>query len=153
MLKVVSVDLDESPPLFGDLILRVDWIHRARINTSLAVDTFVRVDEVLLRGVVSVDAIDGAYLHARRIFEFGSRLGDDISHIDPQSELSEPEISRNQCQSKGPVLVDYEEVELAPDFVLAPVAAIEAMFCCWGCSGERATMSPGSDEFELGIFM
>lgn len=48
LLKVVSVDLDETTPLFRDFILGVDGIDRAGINARSAVDACVGIDEVLV---------------------------------------------------------------------------------------------------------
>jgi len=62
--EVVGVDLDEVSPLFGNLILWKDRVDRTRINARPAVDALVWVDEVHLRSIIGVNAIDRADLHA-----------------------------------------------------------------------------------------
>ena len=81
LLKVVSVDLDESAPLFRDFVLRVDGIDWARVNARSAVDAFVGIDEVLVGCIVRVDAIHRADLHAGGILESDARLGDGVCQL------------------------------------------------------------------------
>src|ERR1700694_3120128 len=42
-LEVVDVDLDEVPPLFGNLVLGIDGVDRAGIHARAAVDALVGI--------------------------------------------------------------------------------------------------------------
>src|SRR5205814_7093198 len=81
VFEVVGVDLDELAPLLRHFILREDRIHRARIDASSTVDALVGVDVVHVRRVVCMDAVDGAYLHARGVFDVYAGLNDDACHV------------------------------------------------------------------------
>src|SRR5438045_2052694 len=80
LLEVVGVDPDEVRPLGRHLVLREDRVDRTGIDASAAVDALVGIDEVLVGGVVGVDAIDRTDLHAGGVLQVDARLGDYVRH-------------------------------------------------------------------------
>src|SRR2546423_8910626 len=77
-LAVRVVDLHERIPLVGQRVLREDRLDRAFGLARTAVDALLGIDhEDALR---LVDAVDGADVDARSVFDVDARLGDDVGH-------------------------------------------------------------------------
>src|SRR5688572_28299002 len=79
-LEVVGVDLGLVLLVGGDLVGRVDRVDRADGLAGAAVDADVGVDEVLLRVVVRLDAVDRALLDAGLVLHVEAGVGDHVGH-------------------------------------------------------------------------
>lgn len=72
------VDGDERLPTPGQRLLRKDGFHRTFRRAGAAVDAFVGLNHE--QPFDLIDAVDRAYLHARRVLQIEARLGDDVRH-------------------------------------------------------------------------
>src|SRR3954447_6580411 len=83
-LVVLEIDLGVLLPLLRELVLGEAGVDRAGLDTGVAVDALVRVDEELLDVVVvrlvrrRVDAVDGADLYAGVVLLAYAGLRDDV---------------------------------------------------------------------------
>ena len=77
-VRVRVVDLHERRPLLGQRVLREDRLDRALGLAGAAVDALLRVDDE--DPLELVDAVDGADVHARAVFDVDTGLGDDVRH-------------------------------------------------------------------------
>ena len=86
--EVIGVDLGEAGPLFREVIKSEDRGDRTNGYTSAAIDALHRIDIKL--GRVSegcfifprVNAIDGACIDTRCVFDSDAGFGDYIGHLD-----------------------------------------------------------------------
>ena len=62
------------------MILEEDGLDRTDLGADAAVDTLVRVDEVLLGVVSRVDAVDWTDLDTAIVLDANTGLGNDIRH-------------------------------------------------------------------------
>ena len=72
------VDGDERLPTPGQRLLRKDGFHRTFRRAGAAVDALVGLNHE--QPFDLIDAVDRAYLHARRVLHIETRLGDDVRH-------------------------------------------------------------------------
>ena len=63
-----------------DFVRGEDGVYRAHRLASAAVDADVGIDEVLLVGVGSLDAVDRTLLNAGLVLDVDAGIGDDVSH-------------------------------------------------------------------------
>src|SRR5215213_4141126 len=77
--------------LFGDLVVRIDGLHRALWHAHRAVDALGGVDHELVVGVV--DAVDRASPYARRVLRADTQLGYNVGHV--VSPLLAPDSPKN----------------------------------------------------------
>src|SRR5712691_4088226 len=77
------VDLDERLPLLRQRVLRKDRLDRALRFARAAVDALLGVDDE--DAVRLVDAVDGADVDARAVFDVDAGLRDDVRHKRPYS--------------------------------------------------------------------
>src|SRR5690348_10411136 len=86
---VLSVDLRVLCPFRRELILGKDGVDWAGLDTSVAVDALIGVDEEHLGRVVAglvgsgVDAVDWAHLDAGVVLGSDAWLGDHVGHGAP----------------------------------------------------------------------
>ena len=80
-LEEVGVYLGVLLPFFRHVAILSNRADGADWLTGAALDANVGIDEVLLIRVGGVDAIDGASLYARRVFDIDAWLADGICHI------------------------------------------------------------------------
>src|SRR5512134_325612 len=85
------VDLHERVPLVRQRVLREDRLHRALGLACPAVDALLGIDHE--DPLVLVDAVDGADVDAREVFDVDAGLGDDVRHS-PESSQMKPDASR-----------------------------------------------------------
>ena len=78
MFEDVAIDLDELAHISGDVFLREDRGYRALGLAGAAIDALVRVNEELLLPLIN--AIDGADIDARLVFDADARFNDDVRH-------------------------------------------------------------------------
>ena len=77
-LEVGDVLRDVVAPFGGHIRVREDRLHRTLGLARPAVDALIRVDEVLVVGLV--DAVHGAHLDAARVLCADARLRDYVGH-------------------------------------------------------------------------
>src|SRR5690348_10579769 len=74
----IGVDLQVLGMLGGQIVLVVDGLDRAYRLAGTAVHAFVGVD--VEHPGTFVDAVDGAFLDARLVFDVHTRFGDHVGH-------------------------------------------------------------------------
>src|SRR5215211_1745082 len=84
--------------LFGDLVARIDGLHRAFWHAHGAVDALSRVDHELVISVV--DAVHRTRPYASRVLGADTQFGNDIGHVvSPLLVLDSPETSLTNEQT------------------------------------------------------
>ena len=84
--------------LFGDLVARIDGLHRALWHAHGTVDALGGVDHELVIGVV--DAIHRARPYASRVLRADTQFGDNIGHVvSPLLVPDSPETSLTNAQT------------------------------------------------------
>jgi hypothetical protein len=74
----VAVLRDITLPLFGNVALRKNRLHRAYRHTRCAVDTFVRVN---VQPIIDfVETVDGAHLHTIGVLAAYTRFSHNVGH-------------------------------------------------------------------------
>ena len=74
------VQRDECIPLLGNIIFEKDGFHRANFGANSTINAFVRIDEVLIRFIGRMNAVDRTDFDARSILRANARLRDDVGH-------------------------------------------------------------------------
>src|SRR4026209_1082404 len=91
VLEVVRVDLRVPLPLVGQLVLGKAGVHRAGLDTGVAVDALLGIDVEHLDLVVirlvrgRMDAIDRAYLDAGVVLGSDAGFSDHVGRMSPES--------------------------------------------------------------------
>ena len=88
-LEVLGIDAREVAPLRRYRALLEDGVHRAGWLAGAAVNTFVRIDEILLVFLAGVNAIHGADIHAGCILHTNAGLTDYVGHMPTDPSLQE----------------------------------------------------------------
>ena len=79
--EVFVVKVDEVAPFLGNVVLGEDGDHWAHRLAGGTVDALVRMNEILVVFIFSVDAVHGADIHAGAVLQVYARLGYDIGHL------------------------------------------------------------------------
>ena len=80
VFEVLAVGEQELGPLLREVVLEEDGFDGADFGADATVDALIGIDEVLLLGVVGVDAVDGADLDARGVLDADAWFADHIRH-------------------------------------------------------------------------
>lgn len=68
------------PPLLGEIIFKVNGFDRTDLGTNTTINTLVRVNEVLIRLWIGLDAIDRADLDTGGVLYPDAWFGNNVRH-------------------------------------------------------------------------
>jgi hypothetical protein len=80
LLEIVRVDLQVLGPLFGQVVLEEDRFNRTDLGANPAVNAFIRINEIHLRVIVRMNAVNRADFDAGGVFGSNTRLCNYIGH-------------------------------------------------------------------------
>jgi hypothetical protein len=98
-LEVLGIDAREVAPLRRYRALLEDGVHRAGWLAGAAVNTFVRIDEILLVFLAGVNAIHGADIHAGCVLHADAGLTDYVGHLPMDPSLQERDATPSPARS------------------------------------------------------
>jgi hypothetical protein len=80
VFEELGVDELELSPLFREIVLKEDRFYRTNFGTDTAIDTLIRVDEVLVGIIGRMDTVDRTNLDTAIVLDADTGLGDHVRH-------------------------------------------------------------------------